>query len=164
VRVEKKLKADLVNIRKSVDPESKEKTTTLVIRTKVLETEAAKVFGEALHTAAFASRTDRDGTMKWLVKSSKPSIGFEKHMVKLLGHGPFPSLPRLAKISAGTDTGHVLLDIHLPITVSKKAAGELWDAQGETVDVEMYPTNGDLFAAASAEKAKDEKKAVRKRK
>jgi hypothetical protein len=165
MRIETKIAADLVEMKKAKSPDGKEKIATLILRTTIDEKDALKKFGEAFHKAAFGARSTRDGKTSFLFKSLRPNIVLEKHMVTVLELGPLASTPKLAKIAAGADGDHVLVDIHVPIAVGKKSAAELWDALGETIDVTFDPQQMALPLAAAAEAAKAaSKKAARKRK
>jgi len=166
MRIDKKISADLVEMKKASSSDgSKEKVTTLILRTKVLEDDAVKTFGDAFHKAAFGPRVTRDGKSSFLYKSMKPKIVMEKHLITVLELGPLASTPKLARITAGGDSAHVLADIHVPIVVGKKSAAELWDVLGESIDVKFDPQQMalPLAIAAEAERA-SKKKAQRKRK
>jgi hypothetical protein len=170
VRIEQSIKADLANMKVAANPDTRGKTTTLVLNTKVLESKAQKLFGDAFHQMAFSARETRDGKVVFLYDKIKPKLILEKHMVTVLGVGPLPSTPKLATIVAGKED-HVYAIFHVPLPLEKKSIGDIWDAIGTAIDVEFNPAQMKLplasqaaAAAPAASEAGAKKPASKKRK
>lgn len=142
MKIQKKLRADLVGMKTSPNKDTAGKTTTAVLRIEVKADEAAKMLGDTFNKLAFGPMITQPGEDPVFPYSSiKPDLVVEKHMVTLIDHGPIPVSPILTSIHPvkGKEAVHITLE--LPMAIEKKTfAADIWAEIGEVVDVEFEPS------------------------
>ena len=145
MRLEAKLKADLSGFKLHRAEDSNVLTATLGITFKLDEATAKTHLGERFAALAFAGLS-WDGEIPIHAHSGvKPNEVWEKHQLKIAGHGPFPVLPERGGVKPVKDEAAVLVDLRLPIFAENKVAlGELAAKFGEIVDVDLAAAQGEL--------------------
>lgn len=134
-----------MDVRAHHDEDTGTNTITPVLRMEVDRQQAQKILGPEFDRAAFSSMTEAEGNPTFGYRRMVPNLACEKHHVKLLGHGPFASIPILAKIEPVSGKPAVLLTLQLPLEYqSNEFGGALLANLGQVIDVHMQASQMEL--------------------
>jgi hypothetical protein len=157
MRLDANFKADLTGFKLHYHEETGTLTATLSTLFKLSRKQSKELLGQTFHALAFAGLSFDGEIPLHAYTSVKPTECWEKHSVKLAGHGPFPVMPEWGSVKPVKDEEAVLVELRLPLIIeSKQVMGELACMFGESIDVHMKATQLELpldGAAAGVVKA-----------
>ena len=146
MKLEANMKADLVGFKLYHNQETGTKITQLVISAKFTRDKARELLGVQFSSVAFAGLT-HDGEIPVHGHSGvKVREFWERHNVKISGHGPFAVNPEWdGDVKPVKDEEAVVVRLKLPLVIEKKETiGDLALRFGDVIDLSFQASQQEL--------------------